>query len=280
MARLMKVTKPTNTPSRMNKRKRPGEADDDEPYRPHNQEKEGSSSQRATRPLSQPTVHPQASQALVTVEQQPNTAGARLRLALDIGTTWTKAAFQFSNADDRSNSSQIWPVAWESNGFQTPSTVSYQKGKLLWGADLERALSDGEVTESVVLRQFKLALHSDASVEDVKDKVLALSKQENKSVFDLFADYLSELVAYAKDRIFTGNSRGLAFDPNIPLEIIVSVPQCWDPASNIALVEAAKQLGSSCTVVGEALCASAFIWTKEIDVSAEERWLKVSKVVF
>jgi len=271
MAKIMKI--PNGSLSKKRKSKDDGDSDGEYVLATDNQTSNNNktlASQCSVRPPSQDTSQ-------LSRSQQLETAGPRLRLAIDIGTTWTKATYQFYNSTAESVPTQVWPVAWESATFQTPSTLTYQKGKLLWGATLERQLNDGTISEATVMRQFKLALHADVRVKEVKDKVLALLKNENKTVSDLFADYMSALVKDAKHHIFHNNARGPAYDSKtIQVDIVISVPQCWAPGCNVALTDAAKKLGGSCRIVGEAMCAAAFMYTKEIDDPTAKRWLHVS----
>lgn len=134
-------------------------------------------SQRHTRSASQDNK-PRPTDKVPNLRQerpqsQTDTAGPRLRVAIDIGTTWTKAAFQFYESSDPSERTQVWPVAWDSDTFQTPSTLTHQNGRLLWSAELERQLSIQAIPESRVMRHFKLALHSDARVRGIQDKVMS-----------------------------------------------------------------------------------------------------------
>jgi len=167
-------------------------------------------------------------------------------------------------------------MAWETSTYQTPSTLTYHKGKLLWGAKLERLVRRCEIPEAEVLRHFKLTLHTHESLKTLKEKVEVIPEKHNKTIYDLYADYMHELVATMKRRVFNDNILGPAYNAQtIPVDIIVGAPQSWSPQENRALIEAAKKLGmNSCTVVGEALCAAAFHFTKDIDV-AGERWLQV-----
>lgn len=69
----------------------------------------------------------------------------------------------------------------------------------------------------------------------------------------------------AKTHIFN-TAVGLGHSNDTPIRLTMSVPQIWPPHSNVALIEAAKNLGVlNCTLVGEALCVAAYMLEKEVN---------------
>jgi len=70
------------------------------------------------------------------------------------------------------------------------------------------------------MRHFKLAPHSDTRVKSIQDKVMALLEQENKTIYELFIDYMAELIAEAKRHIFFNNTRGPAYDATLSLSTL------------------------------------------------------------
>ena len=200
--------------------------------------------------------------------------GERCRIAIDIGTTFTKACFQFSSPDSPSPEN-VHHVAWQSNQYETPSILTYRDGKLYWGQQVESWLKEGEIHEHTVMRQAKLALHLEETVKHVKSKVMTLLKLEGKTIYNLFADYMSALVIFIKQFI-SQTAAGAGYDlAKTPIELLVSVPQVWQPHSNVALTDAARKLGVySCTIVGEALCCSSTLLEKELNAAGANRWLK------
>jgi len=208
----------------------------------------------------------------------------RLRLAIDIGTTFTKASYQFFNHDTRF-STEVWHVSWHGpHQYETPSILAYHEGKLCWGQQIETWLRDHKINESVVMRQAKLALHKYEDVGEaskVRLKVLGLVAKEGKDIFKLVADYMSSLVVFAQEYIHNTVAGKKHNSSNLPLHLSIPVPQVWQPSSNVSLSNAAKALGvDSFEVVGEALCVAATVLEKELNSTGPEQWLKVSVIFF
>jgi hypothetical protein len=192
------------------------------------------------------------------------------------GTTFTKAAYQFVNAKDDSDASAIHLVMWHSQDYTTPSVLTYQAGKLYWGAEVERQLRDHALHEVDVMRQSKLALHNDQKVFDIRKAVMSILDPMKKKAYDLFVDYTAELVVGAKERIARTVVGGAYDMQNIDMDLVLSVPEVWQPHSNLALINAAEELGAaSCCIVGEAKCVATTMLEKEINVSGPAKWLKV-----
>jgi len=203
----------------------------------------------------------------------------RLRLAIDIGTTFTKASYQFFNSDTLA-STEAWHVSWHGpHQYETPSILAYHDGKLCWGQQIETWLRDHKISESIVMRQAKLALHKYEDVGEaskVRAKVLNLLSKEGKDIFKLIADYMSSLVVFSRDFIHNTVAGKKHNSSTLPLHLSISVPQVWQPSSNVSLSNAAKALGvDNFEVVGEALCVAATVLDKELNSSGPEGWLKV-----
>lgn len=206
--------------------------------------------------------------------------GVCLRLSIDCGTTFSKASFQFFNPADATGENNVSYVQWQSHVSETPSVVAYINGRLICGEEVEIMLRNHELSESKVLRQFKLALTSDHRVQYIRDHVLPLLQSEGKTLQDLFVDYTKELFTSARSFI-SGTHEGLSYGVDtIPCELLLSVPQAWQPQFNLALINSAKKLGvKSCKIVGEALSVAACMLKEEIDKSmAGKRWLNVSSL--
>jgi len=85
-------------------------------------------------------------------------------------------------------------ISWHGpHQYETPSILAYHDGKLCWGQQIETWLRDHKISESVVMRQAKLALHKYEDVGEaskVRSKVLDLLSKEGKDIFKLIADYM------------------------------------------------------------------------------------------
>lgn len=214
-----------------------------------------------------------------SVAQASTTSPWRLRLAVDIGTTFTKASYQFYNEDTRL-STDLWHVSWHGpHQYETPSILAYKDGKLYWGQQIETWLRDHKISEATVMRQAKLALHKYEDVGEaskVRAKVVDLLEKEGKDIFKLIADYMSSLVVFARDFIHNTVAGKKHNSSTLPLHLSISVPQVWQPSSNVSLSNAARALGvDNFEVVGEALCVAATVLDKELNSSGPEGWLKV-----
>lgn len=154
-----------------------------------------------------------------------DSSGPRMRLSLDIGTTKTKAAYSIHNPEDLDTQPAILHVMWANGTYETPTVFTYRNGKFYWGQQVESWLDSHEITESAVMRQAKLALHKDDKVRHVREAVEALLSKEGRSIYDIFGDYVSALVVEAKKRIFSSTAAIAAPDKDIPIDLMVSVPQ-------------------------------------------------------
>lgn len=231
-------------------------------------------------PTAQMTNNSQASSISQHIRVALEAGGTRLRFAVDIGTYYTKMCFQFYEDGDESKTTQIWHISWQSSIYETPTLLCYRDGALHWGQQIENWLQAGEILESDVFRTFKLALSNDVTVRDIKNNIEALLMRKKKTLNQLFLEYVHALVTEAKARI-SATSVGAAYDfDTMQLDLCVSVPQAWQPASNMVLTEAARALGyRSCKVVGEALCVAAFMLEKEVNLPIGKRWLQAGDMV-
>jgi molecular chaperone DnaK (HSP70) len=133
------------------------------------------------------------------------------------------------------------------------------------GRDLLARVNQGLLSKEDVLEFAKLALNPTSATAAVHKKVLAHVGRVGKTPHDLIADYLTTLMQKAFLGIFKGKDYGDV--SHIPHHLFLCVPEIWAPASNLAMVEAAKRAGADqCSIVPESLCVAACVLHDELNV--------------
>lgn len=184
---------------------------------------------------------------------------------MDIGTTSTTVAYQVCAAKD--DLPPIHVARLHEMEYECPMIVRYNEaGQFEEGPGLINQLDDGLLGEDDCLRFSKLALQPNTETKAIYEKVIAHTSRVGKKPEDIFVDYLAAIVRKAKAYI-KGTSYGNV--DNTPLELFISTPQIWAPATNLAMIEAGKRMASKCAIVPEPLCAAAFVLNDEINVGSQ-----------
>jgi hypothetical protein len=98
----------------------------------------------------------------------------------------------------------------------------------------------------------------------VSKRVQAQLQKTGKTVDNLMSDYLQAVITKARAAITNDNHSGDASE--VPIHLLLCVPEIWAPESNIALTEAAKTAGVvKSSPVPESLSVAAYILHDEIN---------------
>jgi hypothetical protein len=194
-------------------------------------------------------------------------------MAIDIGTTSTTVAYQLCH-DDESNVSKkrdstnvptIHIAELEASENASPMLCRYDNsGCFLEGQALSLQLERGSLEENDVIRFSKLALQENETTRSVSKRVQAQLQQNGKTVDSLMSDYLQAVISKARSAITHRSVHGDASE--VPVHLLLCVPEIWAPESNIALTEAAKTAGVvKSSPVPESLSVAACILHDEIN---------------
>ncbi|KAF7165714.1 hypothetical protein CNMCM5623_009814 [Aspergillus felis] len=171
--------------------------------------------------------------------------GPRIIVGIDFGTTYSGVAFALQSSPDDVEVVRQWPGARKSEFAvlkssnqelilagtmpKTPTTISYEAGKLLWGY---QTAMFGEV-----VRGIKLLLDPTQEIDytpAVQSKKI-LAKYDKEPV-DVARDYLQLLVNVAKETL--RRRFGNALDSMV-IRYVLTVPAVWtDKAKNMTLTAA------------------------------------------
>jgi hypothetical protein len=176
-----------------------------------------------------------------------------LRIGLDLGTAFTRIAFQHLHSDKTTRTAKVEDLVLPTSDNRETcgiKQVALYKGDgtLIWGKDVNDAVRSDSNLQNRVLEMSNLALHSNfdlvAEVIHVKD-VLNVEK-EPAALENFFKDLLGCIARDVRDvfKDWTKYGNELYTDSywdSIPLEFEIGVPAMWgDVQANIIRNSARK----------------------------------------
>ncbi|KAK4575250.1 hypothetical protein LTR86_001102 [Recurvomyces mirabilis] len=185
----------------------------------------------------------------------------KLRVSIDYGTKTLAAAYTIVRPDQQHSPLHIHNAVFGAEHYAPQQAAWDSKGTFHWGWDVDGALDDWLIRPSQIVELLKLLLYKEHATSVIAKRVLR--QLGDHTVDEYLATHLREIIKAVKKSVKRNVTIKADFNEReveqMPLELLLSVPQMWKAPANRHMTTAAKCAGiEHVELVYEPQCAAAF----------------------